>query len=85
MKETMAPSLTIFNRSGLWEMMAAVLFSVATDTISINYSESFSSESKPIPEDERPQFKRDQWYALTLSFLILALAAYREAYMIINL
>ena len=85
METTMAPSLAVFNRSGLYEMMAAVLLAVATNTISINKSETFFTPSKPIPKDKRVPLKKDQWIAVGIAFLILTAAAFREAYMIISL
>jgi len=84
METTMAPSFAVFTRSGLYEMMAGFLLAVATDTIAINQSESFFSASKPIPKDDRVPMKRNQWIAIGVAFLILAMAAFREAYMIIN-
>ena len=83
MVETMTPSLAVFGRAGLYEMMAAVLFAVATCTISINKSETFSSSSKKVPRAERGM-KKDQWIAVGVALLILAAAAFREAYMIMD-
>jgi hypothetical protein len=85
LEEAMMPTLSVFSRSGLYEMMAVVLLAVATNTISVNYSESISSKSKPIPKDERVPLKKEQWISIGISILILAGAALREAYMIINL
>ncbi len=85
METRMAVSLSAFQRSGLWEMMAATLFAVTTDSISVNRSDSLRQASKPIPKKERLPFKREQWIAVIVSVLILALAAYREAYMIVNI
>ena len=79
----MAPSLAVFGRAGLYEMMAAVLFAVATNTISINKSETFFSSSKKVPRAERGM-KKDQWIAVGVALLILAAAAFREAYMIME-
>ncbi len=79
----MAPSLHVFGRAGLYEMMAAVLFAVATNTISINKSETFFSSSKKVPRAERGM-KKDQWIAVGVAFLILAAAAFREAFMIME-
>ncbi len=84
METKMAVSLSVFQRSGLWEMMAASLFAVATDSISVNKSDSILHRSKPVPKDERPAFKKEQWQAIIVSILILAAAALREAYMIVN-
>ena len=50
LKETMAPTIAVFRRSGLYEMMAGALIAVATDSISINKSDSFFSTSKPVPK-----------------------------------
>ena len=85
METRMTVSLSVFKRSGLWEMMAACLFAVATDTISANKSDNLFQESKPIPRKERPSFKREQLVAIILSMLILAAAALHEAYMIVNI
>jgi len=85
METRMAVSLSAFQRSGLWEMMAATLFAVTIDSISVNRSDSLRQASKPIPKKERLPFKREQWIAVIVSVLILALAAYREAYMIVNI
>lgn len=85
MTERMAPTLEVFSRAGLYEMMAVVLLAVATNTISVNKSESFFSKSRPIPEDERSHLEKEQWVAVSVSILLLAGAALREAYMIINL
>ncbi len=83
MEENMAPSLAVFGRAGLYEMMAAVLFAVATNTISINKSETFRTPSKKVPRAERGM-KKDQWIAVVIALLILAAAAFREAYMIME-
>ena len=85
LEEAMAPTLAVFSRSGLYEMMAGVLLAVATNSISVNYSESISSKSKPIPKDKRVSLKKEQWIAIGIAILILAGAALREAYMIVNL
>ncbi len=85
LEEAMAPTLAVFSRSGLYEMMAGVLLAVATNSISVNYSESISSKSKPIPKDKRVHLKKEQWIAVGIAILILAGAALREAYMIVNL
>lgn len=85
LEEAMAPTLTVFSRSGLYEMMAGVLLAVATNSISVNYSESISSKSKPIPKDGRVPLKKEQWIAIGIAILILAGAALREAYMIVNI
>ena len=83
MEATMAPSLDVFGRSGLYEMMAAVLFAVATNTISFNKSETFFTPSKKVPRAER-SMKKEQWIAMSVALLILAAAAFREAYMIME-
>jgi len=85
LEEAMAPTLAIFRRSGLYEMMAGALFAVATNTISINSSESFFSSSKPVPKDKRVPMNKEQWVAVGIAVLTLAVAALREAYMITNL
>ncbi|MFW5879726.1 MAG: hypothetical protein ACOCUV_02770 [bacterium] len=85
LKETMAPTIAVFSRSGLYEMMAGVLLAVATDSISINKSESFFSNSKPVPKNKRTPIKKDQWIAIGISILLLFGSALREAYMIVNL
>ncbi len=85
LEEAMAPTLAVFSRSGLYEIMAGVLLAVATNSISANYSESISSKSKPIPKDERVHLKKEQWIAIGIAIFILAGAALREAYMIFNL
>ncbi|MCW4012534.1 MAG: hypothetical protein NWF07_06015 [Candidatus Bathyarchaeota archaeon] len=84
MEAKMALSLSVFQRSGLWEMMAACLFAVATDSISANKSASILQESIPILKENRPPFKKEQWIAVIISLSILILAAIREAYMIIG-
>ncbi|MFW6361788.1 MAG: hypothetical protein ACOC2R_08565 [Spirochaetota bacterium] len=48
--EPMAPTLAVFSRSGLYEMAAAVLLAVATNSISLNRSATFRSSSKPVPK-----------------------------------
>ncbi|MFW5890897.1 MAG: hypothetical protein ACOCUI_01605 [bacterium] len=85
LEEPMAPTLAILGRSGLYEMMAATLLAVSTNSISVNKSESFSSKSKPIPKNERNSLKKEQWTAIGIAVLILAVAALREAYMIVKL
>jgi len=85
LEEAMAPTLAVFSRSGLYEMMAGVLLAVATNSISVNYSESISSKSKPIPKGKRVHLKKEQWVAIGIAILILVGAALREAYMIVNL
>lgn len=85
LKETLAPTIAVFKRSGLYEMMAGVLIAVATDTISINKSESFFSTSQKVPKSKRQSIKKDGWLAIGAAVLILFGSALREAYMIINL
>lgn len=85
LEEAMEPTLAVFNRSGLYEMMAGVLVAVATNSISVNYSDNISSKSKPIPKDKRVHLKKEQWIAVGIAILILSGAALREAYMIVNL
>ncbi|MFW6208933.1 MAG: hypothetical protein ACOC7X_09530 [Spirochaetota bacterium] len=80
--EPLAPTLAVFSRSGLYEMAAAVLLAVATNSISLNRSATFRSSSKPVPKKERSSLQPQQWIAAALSILILAGAALREAYMI---
>ena len=82
--EPMAPTLAVFERSGLYEMAAAVLFAVATNSISANHSGTFRSPSKPVPRQDRSSLKTEQWIAVALSVLILAAAAFREAYMVMQ-
>ena len=85
LKETMAPTIAVFRRSGLYEMMAGALIAVATDSISINKSDSFFSTSKPVPKNKRQSIKKDEWIAIGVAVLILFGSALREAYMITNL
>lgn len=85
MAEKMAPTIRVFLRSGPYEMMAAVLLAVATDCISINKSNSFFEKSEPIPRLKRGKMKPENWLAAAVSILILAAAAFREAYMIFQL
>jgi len=85
LEESLAPSLSVFSRSGLYEILAATLLAVATNTISVNKSDSFFSKSKPIPKDERVPSKTEDWVAIGIAILIFAGAALRESYMIINL
>jgi len=82
---SLVPSLSVFTRSGLYEMMAGTLFAVATYSISVNQSASFFSRSKPVPKDKRASLKKEDWIAIGIAVLILAGAALREAYMITNL
>lgn len=81
----MFPNLKVFLRSGPYEMMAAVLLAVATDCIAVNKSESFWQKSQPIVKAERQSMKKSNWMAVVISLLILAAAAFREAYMIFQL
>ena len=85
LEEPLAPSLSVFSRSGLYEMMAVTLFAVATYSISVNKSASFFSRSKPVPKDKRTSLKKEDWISIGIAILILAGAALREAYMITNL
>lgn len=85
LEKTMAPTLAVFTRSGPYEMMAGVLLAVATNSISVNKSESFFSKSKPVSNSERVPMTKEQWAAIGIAILILSGAALREAYMIINL
>lgn len=85
MAEKMAPTLRVFFRSGPYEMMAAVLLAVATDCISINSSNSFFEKSEPVLKFKRGKMKKENWLAAFISILILAAAAFREAYMIFQL
>ena len=81
----MAPTLSVFTRSGLYEMMAGTLFAVATYSISVNQSDSFFSRSKPIPKDKKTSLKKENWISIGIAVFILAGAALREAYMITNI
>ena len=83
MEQAMAPSLAVFGRSGLYEMMSFVLLAAATNSISLNQSESFRSKSKPVPGNERWPMKKEQWVGVAIAILLLAGAAMREAYMIV--
>ena len=85
LKESLAPSLGVFSRSGLYEMMAVTLFAVATHSISVNHSDSFFSKSKSIPKDKRAPFKKEDGIAIVIAVFILAEAALREACMITNI
>lgn len=78
------PGWRMFMRSGPYEMMAAVLLAVATDKIAINKSESFVEKSVTVAESERGKLTKKNWIAIIVSFLILAAAALREAYMIFS-
>jgi len=82
--EPLAPTLAVFGRSGLYEMAAAALLAVATNSISANHSETFRSSSSPVPKQERNSLKPEQWVAVAVSILILAAAALREAYMVMQ-
>ncbi|MFO8043705.1 MAG: hypothetical protein R6U25_10920 [Alkalispirochaeta sp.] len=83
--EPMAPTLTVFSRSGLYEMMAATLLAAATNSISVNRSETFRSSSERVPKAERRPLTTGEWVAVGGSVLMLAAAALREAYMIMRL
>jgi hypothetical protein len=83
--EKMAPSLSVFGRSGVYEMMAGCLFAVSTDFISSNYSKNFRTKSTPIPKNKREKIKKQHVIGVIVSFIILAMAALREAYMIMNI
>jgi len=85
LEEPLTPSLSVFSRSGLYEMMAATLLAVATHSISVNKSDSFFSKSKPIPKDKRTALKKEDWIAIGIAVLFLAGAALREAFMITNI
>ena len=85
LEESLAPSLSVFTRSGLYEMMAGTLFAVATYSISVNQSASFFSRSTPVPKEKRASLKKEDWIAIGMAVFILAGAALREAYMITNL
>jgi hypothetical protein len=83
--QKMAPSFSVLGRSGLYEMMAGVLFAVSTDFITANYSKDLKTSSEPIPKNKREKMKRQNVIGIIISFIILSTAALREAYMIINL
>jgi hypothetical protein len=83
--QKMAPSFSVLGRSGLYEMMAGVLFAVSTDFITANYSKDLKTSSKPIPKNKREKMKRQNVIGIIISFIILSTAALREACMIINL
>ncbi|MDD4363971.1 MAG: hypothetical protein PHD33_07195, partial [Atribacterota bacterium] len=85
LEESMTPTLSVFTRSGLYEMMAGTLFAVATYSISVNQSDSFFSRSKPIPKDKKTSLKKENWISIGIAVFILAGAALREAYMITNI
>lgn len=85
MTEKSVPGWRVFLRSGPYEMMAAVLLAVATDCISRNRSNSFFEKSEPIPRAARETMQKENWAAVLISILILATAAYREAYMIFQI
>ena len=82
--DPLAPTLAVFSRSGLYEMAAAALLAVATNSISANHSETFRSPSSPVPKQERNSLRPEQWVAVAVSILILAAAALREAYMVMQ-
>ncbi len=83
--EKMAPSLNVFGRSGIYEMMAGCLFAVSTDFITANYSADLKTKSMPIPKNKRLKFKKQHLVGIIISFIILSTAALREAYMILKL
>jgi hypothetical protein len=83
--QKMAPNFSVLGRSGLYEMMAGVLFAVSTDFITANYSKDLKTSSRPIPKNKREKMKRQNIIGIIISFIILSTAALREAYMIINL
>jgi len=79
-----APSLSVFGRSGIYEMMAGSLFAVSTDFISSNYSKDLKTKSVPIPKNKRPKLRKKHIVGILVSFMILIMSALREAYMIMN-
>ncbi|MFO8041985.1 MAG: hypothetical protein R6U25_02180 [Alkalispirochaeta sp.] len=84
MDERMAPTPAVFSRSGLYEMMAATLLAAATHSISVNRSETFRSSSQRVPKAERRPLSTGEWVAVGVSVLMLAVAALREAHMIMS-
>lgn len=84
MEQVMAPSLAVFGRAGLYEMMASVLLAVSTYSIARNYSDSMLSPSKPVPKSQRGM-NGEQWLGLRLAYFLFAVAAFREAYMIMQI
>lgn len=85
MEQTPAPGLWVLGRSGLYELMAACLLAVGTDKLARNHSPTIRTPSVPIPADERPALTGGDLTAIGLSLLLLAGAAAREAWMILNL
>ncbi|MFO7888193.1 MAG: hypothetical protein R6U59_07735 [Eubacteriales bacterium] len=83
--EKMAPNLSVLGRSGIYEIMAGCLFAVSTDFITTNYSKNLKTSSIPIPENKKEKIKKENVVGIIISFIILSVAALREAYMIIKL
>ncbi len=85
MEQTPAPGLWVLGRSGLYEMMAACLLAVGTDKLSRNQSPTMRTPSVPVPADRRPALNSGDRIAIGLSLILLAGAAAREAWMILQL
>jgi hypothetical protein len=81
----MGPSLTVFKRSGLYEIAAYALLATATSRIATSKARNlFTRRSEPV--EPKPNFWREtNLSGVVISLLILAAANAWEAYMIVNL
>lgn len=84
LEQSMRPSLEVFQRSGLYEIMSYILLAAATYPISVNKTESFRKRTEAVPVSQR-KLNMNEWIAVVISFLILLLANSYEVYMIMNL
>ncbi len=84
--ERMAPSLAVFGRTGLYEIAALTLASVATYSINL-YEVTRFIPATYTPVTPKPKFSLtlEQWIGLGLAIVILLAANAREAYMIVVL
>lgn len=84
--ERMAPSLAVFGRTGLYEIAALTLVSVATYSINL-YEVTRFIPAAYTTVTPKPKFSLtlEQWIGLGLAIVILLAANAREAYMILTL
>ena len=84
--ERMAPSLAVFERTGLYEFAADMLLAVATFSINWYTVTRFIPPTYE-PVSPKPKFSLtlEQWVGFSLAIVVLLAANAREAYMIMAL
>ncbi|HKJ46681.1 MAG TPA: hypothetical protein VJ991_12700 [Balneolales bacterium] len=85
MPQRIAPSLTVFGRSGLYEMASYILIAVATYALPRhNANRLFFSTYEKIDPETIASLSKSQWTAIVLAVVILLLSNLWEARMIMT-